>query len=64
MHHIAVEQILKPRLQSIPWEEMEKYPYSFSYENCDRRDIIIRNITTFIAERSKTKIFNDEEKEK
>jgi hypothetical protein len=64
MHQIAVEQILKPRLQSVPWEEMEKYPYSFSYENCDRRDVIIRDITTFIAENSKNQIFNDEEKEK
>jgi hypothetical protein len=51
LHCIAVEQILKPRLRTIPWEEMEKYPYSFSYENCEHRDIIIRDVTAFIAER-------------
>jgi hypothetical protein len=51
LHCIAVEQILKPRLRTIPWEEMEKYPYSFSYENCEHRDIIIRDVTASIAER-------------
>jgi hypothetical protein len=57
MHRIAVEQILKPRLRAIPWIDMEKYPYSFAYENCDHRDIIIRNVAAFIAERSGTKKF-------
>lgn len=28
-------QLVKPKLQSIPWEEMKEYPKSFLWENCD-----------------------------
>lgn len=27
--------LVKPKLQSIPWEEMKEYPKSFLLENCD-----------------------------
>jgi hypothetical protein len=53
MHRIAVEQILKPKLRSIPWEEMERYPDSFAYENCQQREVIVRDVVKFIADRSK-----------
>jgi len=52
MHRIAVEQILKPVLRSIPWEEMKDYPYSFAFENCEIKDIIVRDIKKFIIDRN------------
>ncbi|MGE5557996.1 MAG: glycoside hydrolase family 5 protein [Bacillota bacterium] len=33
-HHIFAEQFLKPKLKTIPWEEMQEYPKSFLWENC------------------------------
>lgn len=50
MHRIAVEQILKPMLRTIPWEEMKEYPSSFAFENCDFRTPIIDKISAFITE--------------
>jgi endoglucanase len=41
LHRIAVEQVLKPALRAIPWEEMKQYPASFAFENCDFHTIII-----------------------
>jgi hypothetical protein len=52
MHRIAVEQILKPRLRTIPWEEMERYPDSFAWENCEPRVSIVRNVIKFIADQN------------
>ncbi len=41
MHRIAVEQILKPILREIPWEEIITYPESFLFDQCDRRERVI-----------------------
>ena len=30
-----IDQLVKPKLQSISWEEMKGYPKSFLWENCD-----------------------------
>lgn len=51
MHQIAVEQILKPKLRTISWEEMEKYPNDFAIENCDFRKTIVEDIKKLIEER-------------
>lgn len=44
MHRIAVEQILKPALREIPWEEIITYPESFLFEQCDRRERVIESL--------------------
>lgn len=50
MHVIAVEQILKPKLRTIPWEQMQKYPEDFAFENCKLQDLIVHDIKKLIAE--------------
>jgi endoglucanase len=35
LNQLHVEQLVKPKLQSIPWEEIKEYPKSFLWENCD-----------------------------
>lgn len=52
MHRIAVEQVLKPALRTIPFEELMTLPASFAYENCDHREEVIRRLSEFIAQRS------------
>ncbi len=44
LHEIAVEQILKPILRKIPWEEIKTYPEDFLFPNCDRKEMIIDTI--------------------
>lgn len=53
LHVIAVEQVLKENLKSVPWEEMRKMPDSFSFENCGFHMEIINFIREFIASRNK-----------
>ena len=38
LHRIAVEQVLKPALRAIPWEEIIRYPESFEFGRCDRHE--------------------------
>ncbi|WP_150269863.1 glycoside hydrolase family 5 protein [Paenibacillus tepidiphilus] len=38
MQVITVEQILKPRLKQLSWEEMYELPKSFHWENCEHWD--------------------------
>lgn len=35
LDEVHVLLLLKPKLQTIPWEEMREYPKSFLWENCD-----------------------------
>lgn len=51
LHQIAVEQILKPKLRSISWEEMKAYPLDFAFENCEFRELIVRDIKALIEEK-------------
>lgn len=51
LHRIAVEQILKPVLRSIPWSEMKEYPADFAFERCDRREIVAETIKKVIQEK-------------
>lgn len=51
MHRIAVEQILKPTLQSIPWEEFRTLPACFLFKNCDTRKQTTAILTDFIQKR-------------
>ncbi len=34
LNELYIHMLLKPKLQSIPWEEMREYPKSFLLENC------------------------------
>jgi aryl-phospho-beta-D-glucosidase BglC (GH1 family) len=35
LNELHILQLVKPKLQSIPWEEMKEYPKSFLLENCE-----------------------------
>jgi hypothetical protein len=35
MNDIHIEQLVKPKLRSIPWDEIKVYPKSFALENCE-----------------------------
>ena len=48
LHRVAVEQVLKPVLCSIPWKEMIMYPDDFLLKNCDHREIVINRISQYI----------------
>lgn len=48
LHVIAVEQILKEKLKTIPWREMKKLPESFAYENCGFHQEIIDYIQNYV----------------
>lgn len=48
LHRVAVEEILKPILQSVPWEEMIMYPDDFLFTHCDHREIVTNRISRFI----------------
>lgn len=54
MHRIAIEQILKPALREIPWEEMKEYPEDFSFDNCVKREMIVEAIKAHIKTREET----------
>lgn len=54
LHEIAVEQVLKPMLRQIPWEQMKHYPESFSFDRCDRREQVTEQVRAFIAERNRS----------
>ncbi len=55
LHQIAVEQILIPALEQIPWEDMKDYPDSFAFENCEKRETVIERIRTFIQKKEEEK---------
>ena len=44
LHRLEVEELLIPALHGIPWEEMEQYPRSFLFENCEKREIVIEGL--------------------
>ncbi len=48
LHRIAVEQVLIPTLESIPWESMKEYPNSFRFEDCVKRKAVTDKISQFI----------------
>jgi aryl-phospho-beta-D-glucosidase BglC (GH1 family) len=53
LHRIAVEQILKPVLQEIPWTEMKLYPEDFLFEHCDQRGTVVEDIMNYIKDKQK-----------
>ena len=50
LHRIGVEQVLKPTLRSIPWEEMRTYPESFLLENCGRHQQMIDAVSAVLKQ--------------
>ncbi len=48
LHRIAVEQILKPALRQIPWQEMSTYPRDFAFENCEIRTAVTDKIAHWL----------------
>ena len=51
LHRIAVEQLLKPMLRGISWEQMRHFPDSFSFDKCEKREIVVEKIKKFIQEK-------------
>lgn len=49
LHRIAVEQILKPTLREISWAEMQRYPCSFAFENCDLRPEVADRVAALLG---------------
>ena len=52
LHKIGVEQILKPALSEIPWDEMKTYSESFLFKNCKQRKLITAAIRELICRES------------
>ena len=44
LHRLEVEELLKPVLRTIPYEELMTLPASFAFANCDRRQIVIDGV--------------------
>jgi len=55
VHEIAVEQVLKPMLQQIPWEKMKGYSDDFLFDHCDKREIVVENIKKYIRKKEEHK---------
>lgn len=55
VHEIAVEQVLKPLLREISWEEMKGYAGDFAFDHCDKREIVVNHIKDFIHEKEDRK---------
>jgi len=49
MHRIGVEQILKPALLRVPWNEMKTYSESFVFSHCEKREFIVETIKNLIG---------------
>lgn len=49
MHRIGVEQILKPILSEITWNEIKTYSDSFAFNNCEKRELIVDTIKNIIS---------------
>ena len=52
LHRLEVEELLKPLLRQIPWEELAAYPQSFAFEACDRREAVIQGIQSLLRQPS------------
>ena len=48
LHRIAVEKVLKPIMETIPFKDLMKYPESFLFENCIVRESVAARITKLI----------------
>ncbi|MBN2440708.1 MAG: cellulase family glycosylhydrolase [Spirochaetales bacterium] len=46
-HNIYCEQLVKPKLKEIPWNEMKYYPLSFLHKNCHMWEEIAQLITSY-----------------
>jgi endoglucanase len=36
LQNLYFEQLVKPKVKEVPWDEIKEYPFSFLYENCSR----------------------------
>lgn len=48
---LYIEQILKPILREIPWQEMKDYPVSFNWDNCDYYKEIAVLVKTYTSKK-------------
>lgn len=49
LHCLYLEQILKPKLQSTPWEKVKDLPDSFHWDNCDYYQEIAELVKTYCS---------------
>ena len=35
LHNIYIEQLVRPKVKGIPWNEIKEFPLSFLYKNCN-----------------------------
>jgi aryl-phospho-beta-D-glucosidase BglC (GH1 family) len=47
VNEFLIHQILKPKLQATPWEEIKEYPKSFLLENCDGLQELAEIVKTY-----------------
>lgn len=50
LHRMNVENVLKPHLREIPWETVKRLPQSFSFANCDHRQVVIDSVGRYIRD--------------
>ena len=49
LHQLEVEELLKPALRAIPWEEIRSYPASFAFSECEQRTAVVDGLKAFLA---------------
>jgi aryl-phospho-beta-D-glucosidase BglC (GH1 family) len=47
LNELYITMLVKPKLQSIPWEEMKEYPKSFLLDNCEGIEEIAELVKTY-----------------
>lgn len=48
LNELHIHQFVKPKLQSVPWEEMKEYPKSFLLENCEGSEELAELIKSYM----------------
>ncbi len=48
LDELHINYLVKPRLQSIPWDEMKEYPRSFLFENCNGYEELANILKSFM----------------
>ena len=49
LHRLEVEELLKPALRAIPWEEIRSYPASFAFSECEQRTALVDRLKAYLA---------------
>ena len=49
LNELHINQLVKPKLVSVPWEEMKEYPKSFLLENCEGWEELAELVKSYTA---------------